>query len=336
MVVRDIVKKARMTLGDMNSISQRWSDERLIDLVDEGHKDIAKRALLYHDITYVPLEQGVYEYRTSPKTIKVERVSLMDERRLPFTTYAVMDDYSENWREETGCVLEAIIKSRRDFDKLSVYPIPDCIEYKIPLDNPSCIKSITCEDGVFKVDAFDPSIVYPVGQIVVMSYEEIPEDQIPAPWGIIVGTGTIDENDTLTYEYKEGVQMFGSLIWTDETFFYLNDIWGATTSVLSPDHVLKIRSVSEPEDIYDLDAPLFISDIWATALKYYVAGYALQDDNDDGNIARGERFIARYASELDKAFKLSSEDTHSDRGARGTQFNPGGLLHGNRTKSRFD
>lgn len=329
-----IINKTRMTLGDMNE-PYRWPTERLLDLVDEGHKDICAASALFVAEAYVPLEQKRYIYDLPENALRVERIGLMDHVRLPFKTASDMDNIASDWREHIGCPPEYIIRQQSNYDKFEVYPIPDCIEYKLYANSPSeiCINTMsnndeyTNESCEFVIPVYDTEKLYNLGDTFFFVDKDLAEDSVASPWGIITGYGELsDDETTLNMKTVMGTEYGGVTTYMDPELGVVDQYWGLVSMASVPETTLKIDYLAIPFDINDVDAPLIISDIWATALKYYVTGYALQDDNDAGNIQRGQLMLQRYEIELRKAKKLRAEGGHVDRTARLTAYNPiGGL-----------
>jgi hypothetical protein len=109
----------------------------------------------------------------------------------------------------------------------------------------------------------------------------------------------------------------------DEAYGWIDSQWGCVTNIIYGSSVMKVLFTAEPQPLMSLQQTFQVGTIWLNALKYYACGYALMDDNDAGNIARGNEFIARYARELDRAKKLVTTEGHSDTTARLTQYQSG-------------
>ena len=145
--IDDILTRARDSLVDHDK--QRWSDERLLRLVDEAQKDIARHSKLLKGTYEFSLEVGVAEYELPDEVWLITRASF-DGCELALITYDKMDEaarketikdhriternrgYSFNdgygkvcWEQTTGATIEALIYDNRNIQDIRVYPIPD-------------------------------------------------------------------------------------------------------------------------------------------------------------------------------------------------------------------
>lgn len=339
MTARDIILKARHVLGDTDSDSFKWSNDRLIDLVNEAVMDIHVSANIKRSTAYIPLVQDTYSYKLPTDVISVKRAGLMDSARLPVKTLDYMDQRSTDWREDVGYPPMYIIKQDTNHDELDIYPIPNKVEY-VPYSNGPkeiCIQNMennststdwgyVNDDGLFVIPLSKEGVTYSAGQtILYLLDEEVYDDYIVSPYGVVTSIGIL-ENDKLTLTPVEGLSSDGGITWVDQGVGYVSEIEGAVVGVSDPEHTLKVSYTSMPKEINDLDAIIDLSTIWATALKYYVVGYALKDDNDANNVNKGDQFISRYLGELKKAKKLRSLDDTTDKDSRITTYDGVGRI----------
>ena len=91
--VQDIIKGVRITLNDPNA--ERWSDEDLLYLINEGQEDIAKQAELFKGTFVIPLEKGKDIYALPDDLIKLQRV-VYDNYKLEVVSTRFMDDLGRN------------------------------------------------------------------------------------------------------------------------------------------------------------------------------------------------------------------------------------------------
>ena len=123
--VQDILTRVRDTLADPSG--SRWSDDRLIRLIDEAQKNICRRAkvLRYSKNIVVNPDQSTYTLPSNNQTLS--RV-LYNNEPLEVISHEQMDfKNGSTWETNTGTPKYAITnKMERGLVKLS--PIPDFVE----------------------------------------------------------------------------------------------------------------------------------------------------------------------------------------------------------------
>ncbi len=350
MLAHIIVDKARFALGDTKE--ERWSTDRLLDLVDEAQKDICLNTAMFRRESYIPLVVGNYLYDLPEDVLLVHRIETLS-RKTTFKTKDDFDNLSPDWRSVEGEVVQHIIKDSIPMNKIEVFPIPSGDMFYIPtyqgvqmdsdtqlvMQDVEGVISDMGEDGDFA--SMDSVLGVYTGSVVDINVTAVDADPEETIWGVFVDYYTIDETvDGVTQHIDWAarpmgvasevgiaqnldvvdIELFGVITELDMNAGYMSDTWGAVASIIEGESVLKVFYTAIPPDVSTKNAPLILSNIWATALKYYVAGYALMDDNDAGNIERGQAFIGRYGRELQKAKTLSSLEAHDDTGARVTQY----------------
>ena len=149
--IDDILTKARDRLVDHDK--QRWSDARLLRLVDEAQKDIAKHSKILKGDTSIQLAEGQHTYDLPSDVWLITRAAFAD-CEIPLTSYDQMDEqgrkevitdrdynayerhrgyninYGDNygrvcWELTEGSRIEYVIYDNRDMDRIRVYPIPN-------------------------------------------------------------------------------------------------------------------------------------------------------------------------------------------------------------------
>ena len=145
MLAKDVLKSARYILSD-TSVS-RWTDERLLALLNDGLADIAKTTILFIDTLWVPVINNVVDYDLSDKVIKIHRVEYMDEvieqrtfeemDSVPFTnrlsksqSVSNGNNFGDNliprstkWQQDKGTRPLAIIYNKQSQGQFKIYPI---------------------------------------------------------------------------------------------------------------------------------------------------------------------------------------------------------------------
>lgn len=119
MIVKDLFKKARFTLSDLDAT--RWSDERLIILLNEGLNDIASKTILFVKTGYVILNSQQTTYDFSAFAIKLLRIEYQD-KPLPSFSHDEMDNKDSSWQQREGPLLKAYILDKQKEANIKVYP----------------------------------------------------------------------------------------------------------------------------------------------------------------------------------------------------------------------
>jgi len=126
-----------MVLADKNA--DRWTDEDLLSILDEGHKDLCQHSEILKARVEVPLVFDTSFFPLPDDCWQLTRVT-HDNSFMPFVTYTQLDQaYVNNdsswrtqqpisgptidWQTDTGQP-EAIIYDRRNMTEGKVYPIP--------------------------------------------------------------------------------------------------------------------------------------------------------------------------------------------------------------------
>lgn len=124
MALNNIITRIRDTLSDANAT--RWSDDRLIRLIDEAQKTICRRAkvLRYHVNIVANPDQSTY---TLPSDSQIVSRVLYNGKPLKIVSHEQMDDLDSDWNTAKGTPEYAITnKLERGLLKLS--PIPNFVE----------------------------------------------------------------------------------------------------------------------------------------------------------------------------------------------------------------
>ncbi len=88
MLAKDVIKSARYTLSDTSMT--RWTDERLLNLINECLADIALKTILFNDNIFLGISDNVVDYDLSTYLTKITRVEFND-KPLPFISFQAMD-----------------------------------------------------------------------------------------------------------------------------------------------------------------------------------------------------------------------------------------------------
>ena len=118
--ISNILLRARDTLADPNG--DRWSDDRLLRLLDEAQKDICRRAKLLRTSADVYIFANVATIDLPEDLLLLDRV-LFKGDFVPLASHLEMDKISNNWETDTGTIVSKIIYDKQSRHKIKVYPI---------------------------------------------------------------------------------------------------------------------------------------------------------------------------------------------------------------------
>lgn len=277
--IEDILTKARYPLADANK--ERWTDERLLMLVDEAQKDIAHHTkLLKSTYEFAPIA-GQKTYTLPDDVWLITRVTF-DNEKLDLVSHDTLDRYIETivlsrnrdvhdertsvnsdfdsiwakWEVEEGSDIEAIIYDRRNQNEISVYPIPNTEIYDVSA-------TFTNPDSQF------------------------------ANGG---NAGSITEVDdyTLSSVYGVTTDIYDPIINQEN----INSQWGLVTSWYEISKYLKVYYIKSPATLTSVNDDLVVPPMYDKALEYYVIATAFSDDINTGSEAKADKFMAKYAREI--------------------------------------
>lgn len=117
---KDILRQARFILSD--TANDRWTDERLLVLLNDGIEDIAKHTTLFVENTYYTVQNNVVDIDLSPISNKIVRAEYLDEP-LPFYSFEEMDRKDRHWQKKISNKVEAIVYGKQRNGLVKQYPI---------------------------------------------------------------------------------------------------------------------------------------------------------------------------------------------------------------------
>lgn len=257
--ISSIIIRARDTLADPEG--DRWSDERLLRLVDEAQKDICRRAKLLRTKKNIPIINGVPSVDLPSDMLLLDRV-LYDNIVLPFSSHMEMDEAYGAWEKVEGNP-SILVYDKQSRGETKLYPIP----INLDLDTYVFTSPGYIDSGVV-IDT-DPD------------------------FGIVAGI----EDTTQNIDY--GVLTSSDILSYYESFW--EDNLGVTTGIDEGLSILTVYYLKKPKDITSMEDSLEIDDIFNSAIKYYVTGKALRDDMDTQNRIVGNEELQFYDRELKEA-----------------------------------
>jgi len=125
MLAKDILEAARFNLSDTDK--QRWTDKRLLILLNNALTDITKNTILLTKKLYVGIYNLVADYDLSSQIFKIDRIEYLNTPLLKYT-YDQMDAKNINWQTDTGTKPTAFVYDKQNQGQFRLYPIIDSIE----------------------------------------------------------------------------------------------------------------------------------------------------------------------------------------------------------------
>lgn len=119
--IEEIITRARYTLADPKA--ERWSDAQLLSYLDEGQKDLCRRAKLLRSETSFNVLEGVNEYSMPDDFLLLDSV-FYNDRSLSMVGHLELESRDANWTTREGRP-EAVIFDKQMRGKLRLYPVPE-------------------------------------------------------------------------------------------------------------------------------------------------------------------------------------------------------------------
>jgi len=120
MKAKDIINESRYILSDRQK--ERWSDERLLTLLNDGIIDIAKNTTLFIETVFYAIPNLNPDIDLTTTALKIVRVEYLDEV-VPFYSFDEMDKTNVLWQHEKGTEVRAIIYDKQRNMELKMFPI---------------------------------------------------------------------------------------------------------------------------------------------------------------------------------------------------------------------
>tara|TARA_B110000211_G_scaffold234725_1_gene305884 strand:+ start:1148 stop:1882 length:735 start_codon:yes stop_codon:yes gene_type:complete len=120
MLASFILDASRFILSDQ--LKTRWSDARLIQLLNDGLKDVSMQTDFFVSEVLLTLLNNVTTYDISDRAVRISRIQYLEDN-LPFISRTGMDRIHSNWETATGTVPTKIIYTEQSVGKFTVYPI---------------------------------------------------------------------------------------------------------------------------------------------------------------------------------------------------------------------
>lgn len=343
--IADILTRARDSLADPNK--ERWSDDRLLRLLDEGQKHFAREAKLLKATSIIHLfpDQATY---TLPSDCWLITRACFKDIVIPLTSHERMDELDSNWFTDTGSAVERLIFDQRLPEEIRTYPIVDdtYVEASYTFNNSGYLDTVVYTGDAFGViteaedtlgivaDTYGVATDFQFVDYIITDANScngislVTDGVMESEYGVF--TDIIDNIRVVSF-HEDSV--LGVSVGIDD--FTAESPYGVITGLYSPDisvenflspygvvtdiseavGVLTIFYIRDPETIKYIDDELEIAYRWDTAMKFYVIGHALRDDLDASYRTLGNEALQFYNQELALAKKSDSTDS-----TRSTQY----------------
>lgn len=257
--IATLILRIRDSLSDHEA--DRWSNDRIIRLIDEAQTDIVIKAKLLRAKVEIPIIADISTYSLPSKATTLTRVittsaapttdETQDRSKIPIVSHDQMDSLDSTWETRVGDGIERIVFDKLNKGQFKVYPIPS-------IGDTVSAYVFTADEGVIT---------------------DVTEDTVDA-FGV---TTDLTTTATLTTEFSSD-------------FGVVTDMSSAITSIL----VYYLRRPTPITDYAEIDASqhLEISLEYDKAIKHYVVGMALRDDKDTQNRTMGNEELLLYVGEL--------------------------------------
>lgn len=333
--IESILKAIRFSLSDLAD-QQRWTDERLLLLIDEAHRDVAvKTHVLKGTASIYPLE-GVAEYALPEECWLITRATYVDRRLLlksfdDMDDNSLLDDTAAAWETETGQTPLALITDNRDMSVIRVYPIP----------NEESQKTLYSIDGGATLDFVVYLTDSPYGEITSVSeFETVSNDfgfvtscdsvfytnsttevnapvAFSSPYGLVASIqddialledGQADFGIVSDIEGHQFNSVFGVIsdVFSTDIQNELIDTFGFEQSIYLVEVPITVRYIKAPAAISTIYDSLLTHPMFDVAIQQYVIGSAYRDDHDAKSAQKASDAFAFYERALTDV-KLSSQ-----------------------------
>lgn len=151
--IQDILTNVRDILDDQSKT--RWSDEKLIRILNSGIKDFVLNTECLKDRLFLQLAINTATYDLSNYVLKFNRVQFM-ESVIESRTHTEMDKLSATWQTDTGPEVKYVVFDTLKEGSIRVYPIPTAgDEVVVQNQTYGALIDIYVNDDIFKI----PSLV---------------------------------------------------------------------------------------------------------------------------------------------------------------------------------
>lgn len=328
--VENILRNARLTLADPNQ--ERWDDDTLITILNEGLIDFCQQTQMLHERINVPIIIGNPYFSLPDDCWMLTRV-LYNDRPLPLVTHRELDEMTMSRRyvdfglpqggprwEVVKGEPRAIVYDRRNMLQGKVYPIPDR-----PLEDVAYNFVGTPSETFYQTDLYGVTTGFTFGELVddygvASAAGDLTQDvELTPDYGVVSALTIADEIDTpedgfgiivdmtdysFNTDYGTVVDLLDSEV-ASETF---EDDYGFVDGISEACSFLTCYYLKNPLQIVDINSIIDVPAMYDIALKFYVCGQAFMNDIDTGYQQKGAAQMMIYERHVKSAKRDSSHD----------------------------
>lgn len=340
MLISDLVLKARRILGDVEA--QRWSDARMLDIINDGLKDINTFANVYRGDHFFELVKYQTRYPLPRDLVAINSVWYNNEPVELLSRYDVSDILYVTKHQLNVGVIEVVnqpdiaARDKRFVAGPTDITGTDVLTTSIWSDDTWTGTGIWSSTTLWGIESghvvevpINPLLgvvsnpvetVFGVTEDLTVSID-IYAANPTTPFGMLTAIFPKTQD---SIPLKTGGDVFGVLtgiqistekaveqsgaIGTVNKPFRIVGRYGTVTSVLNPSEYLRILYKALPPYIETLGTAFPLSASWEKAMVNWIVGSALQDDNDANNNARAIAFLTRYTRDLDEGKVVANLD----------------------------
>lgn len=197
MSIPSILSLVRDRLADPNK--QRWSDDRLLRLLDSAQKDFARQTECFKGTVSIPLSVNKAVYALPADCWRIMRAHFYDVN-LPLYSYEHMDSLDINWYTKTGPEVNAVVFDKRNESEIRFYPIMD----ESILNNVYTFVNETDVDyaggNLGVVTAIDDfTFNMPYGVVTELFSVDVQHDEMDSAYGVVTDIAEANSNVVIIY-----------------------------------------------------------------------------------------------------------------------------------------
>lgn len=197
MSIPSILSLVRDRLADPNK--QRWSDDRLLRLLDSAQKDFARQTECFKGVAYIPLAVDKAVYTLPADCWKITRAHYANQN-IPLYSYEHMDSLDSSWYVRRGSAISCVVFDKRNETEVRFYPIMDesILANVYTLENEGNVDYAGGNLGV--VTAIDDfTFTSPYGVVTDLFSVDIEQNVFSSVYGVVTDIAEADGNITIFY-----------------------------------------------------------------------------------------------------------------------------------------
>lgn len=196
-VITDILDRVRDSLAD--PAKQRWSDARLLRLLDEAQKDFARHTDMLKGFSTLTLVPDQQTYILPKECWRITRAHY-DNANIPLYSFEHMDSIEQSWYTKKAAKPLALVFDRRNEQEIRVYPIPDGSFTDVQYTFVNETNPVYVGPALGVVTAIDDfTFDSPYGVLTDLFSVDIEEVWFNSQYGVVTDIGEVDGNLTLFY-----------------------------------------------------------------------------------------------------------------------------------------